>query len=167
MNEKELIKQLQNLPNEVEAKDQWAQIKQAIEANADESNLSASQTIDNKAVKRRWFYPVSIAASIFAVAFVVMLVPQDSSEVEFAFAQDKVLQSLQEANNQYYSALGDVLRNRASAMPNGLQITLKDLREAQASYRLELTENPNNTDLYRKLIKTYQTERELLKNLVS
>ncbi|MRX27510.1 hypothetical protein [Kangiella sp. HZ709] len=172
MNEKELIKQLQDLPKTVEAKDQWAQIKQAINSQtmnsqSMDSKIQAKETVVKNSAKRKWLYPVSIAASVFVVAFLAMQLPQNTTETELNYAQVKVLNSLQQANNQYYSALGNVMEARATALPNGLKITLKDLREAQASYRLELTDDPNNTAIYRKLIRTYQTERELLKNLVS
>lgn len=162
MKEQDLIKQLNQLPKEIEAKDQWAQIQQSIE-----SNSVVQLDVEPHSNRARWFYPASAVASLFLVAMFFVFSPKETNSAELTLAQQKTLQSLQQANGQYYSLLGNIMKQNQSAMPTDLQVTLKDLRNAQKVYRTELAQSPENTELYKKLIKTYRTERKLLKRVVT
>lgn len=168
MNEQDLIKQLNQLPKEIQAKDdlmnsQWAQIKQSIESD---SFAQVATEIQPEPSRKKWFYPVSAVASLLLVAFIFFLNPSQQ-EVGLDLAQQKTIQSLQQANGQYYSLLGNMMQQNQTALPAQFEITLKDLRQAQKAYRMELAQNPENTKLYRKLIKTYQVERKLLRSALS
>ncbi len=161
MNEKELIQQLKDLPREIEAKDQWQQIKQAIEAEP------MMQQEAEVVTKRSWKFPLAVAASVLMVSLLAVFMPKQGAVNEIDLAQQKTLFSLQQANSQYYSALGNRMAKESAQLPSGVNLTLKDLRKAQKSYLTELASSPNNADIFKRLIKTYQTERSLLRQLLS
>lgn len=161
MNEKELIKQLNDLPQEIEVKDQWQQIKQAIESP------SVQQQNVEIVAKRSWKFPVAVAASVLMVSLLAVFMPKQDVNSELDLAQQKTLFSLQQANSQYYSALGNRMAQESAQLPKGINVTLKDLRNAQKSYLSELASSPNNADIFKRLIKSYQTERSLLRQLLS
>ncbi|NVJ65251.1 MAG: hypothetical protein HWE16_02095 [Gammaproteobacteria bacterium] len=166
MNDKELIQQLNELPREIEAKDQWAQIKAAIE----QQTVTTEPVIEQKNHKS-WRMPLALAASVMLVTFVALIVPnqwqQNADGIQQDFAQQKTLQSLQQANSQYYQALGQKMAIEEIRLPTGVEGALSDLRRAQKAYRIELANSPQSSDVYKKLIETYETERSLLKDLLS
>lgn len=161
MNEQDLIQQLKTLPREIETKDQWEQIRQSIESQSAEREEVVTETA------KPWRFPFAIAASVLMVAFLAVFIPTQDGAVGPDFVQQKTLQSLQQANSQYYSALGTKMKQEAAQMPAGVDSTLNNLRQAQKSYSIELAQSPNDTGTYKKLIKTYETEREILKRLLS
>ncbi len=168
MTENDLLKQLGDLPREVEAKDQWTQIKTAIESQPVEKEPVAKVEATRVKTEKTWKMPLALAASFLLVAFLAVMLPkQTNPDTALELAQQKTLQSLQQANGQYYQALGDKMLVESVALPSDLNMTLKDLRQAQKSYRSELAQHPDDTALFKKLIRSYQTERSLLKQLLS
>ncbi|WP_251358089.1 hypothetical protein [Kangiella sp. TOML190] len=179
MNEQDLIKQLAALPKEVESKNQWSSIKTAIEGlerpgELDESLESSGQSSEQSSMattqikpkSRRFVFPMALAASVMLVALLSINLLKAPQMPELDLAQVKTIQSLQQANNLYYSALGSKMESQQNALPESLSSTLEDLRMAQKSYRQELSQNPHDQQLFKRLIRSYETERHLLQDLL-
>ncbi len=159
MNEKELVEQLNQLPKEIDAKNNWQSVLAGIKAEPELAELPVKAKV--------WKGPVSLVASLALVAIIGLNIKNQPAEPSLSLQQQKTLFSLQQANSQYYSALGDKMQDLGQPLPNKFGNTLKDLRTTQKRYMDSLLQAPSQTNIYLKLIESYKSERKLLKGLIS
>ena len=172
-NETELLKQLQNLPNEAHAPDRWQAIEQAI--HDDTRNMPQD-------TKRPWWL-YAVAASVLFIAalspvFLNQSVPsaintQPVAQEEAEKDQPRTpevfvltIESLQQGNASYYAKLGHMVRDGNHLVSPQTLDSLDSVRQAQQQYREALAQKPESGRIQQRLFWLYQKERQLLRQLV-
>lgn len=189
--DEELAKQLQELPNALprsqdSINSQWSSIRKAIELSSVEQS-SVEPAIQKSGTKNSFWWASSIAA-VLVLAFIISGLPRgidspDSQKItdnvvatdkqpetegsNWLIAQKKTIRSLEQANGQYYLALGSKMKHNQSDIPQSYQAALDGLQLAKKQYISALNQSPNNIELYKKLINSYSKERALLKQLLA
>lgn len=166
MKDNELIEQLQQLPNEVQAPDRWVAIQAAIEHNKQQIAKEPKRSVERFNGWKGLSYAVAASFVLFAMGIGFNQYQSANTPVMDSKLQ-MTLASLQKANSFYYSELGYQLEQANAGFDEGVWQSLKDIRHSQALYTQALYLAPANIDLQKRLIKSYQKERHLLKKLVS
>ncbi|RDX38216.1 hypothetical protein DZA50_00740 [Kangiella sp. HD9-110m-PIT-SAG07] len=170
-NDNDLLKQLQDLPNEAEAPERWGQIQQQIESD--------SQPEEGK--RHRYWWTTAIAASALLVTAIssmflyetdvvntplIVKTTEEPQQPQVSETYLLTIESLQRANASYYAKLGYMLNDSEQTVAPKTLASLKSLRQAQQQYRLALTEKPQSGRIQERLFWLYQKERQLLRHLV-
>lgn len=184
--DKDLLNQLNSLPDEAEAPDRWQAIQQGINNSTEEEQPVIKRS------KAAWL-AVAIAACALLLAILPMFnkimvntpttisssshVAQSSKDAESAQPQQKTearinpqyqltINSLQQANAYYYAELGQKVRSSEIQLKTSTWSSLSSLRDAQQEYRHALVKQPNDANLQQRLFWLYEKERALLRQLV-
>jgi len=179
---KALVERLQQLPDAIEARDRWSQIRAKLEAEAIEQS---STNIDNHQAKqtthRKFWQPMAAAAVLALAVTLYTISPWQQSSTESSMLAETITEpatqshssfnmtiaSLELASSQYYAKLGYQLDQSQAGLNPGVRQSLKDLRSAQNQYAMALEQQPNNLKLQQQLIEMYQKERHLLQNIIA
>lgn len=189
--DEELAKQLNEMPNALPRSQdsidsQWLSIRAAIEQSSVE-RTSVEPAAQKEGAKNIVWWASAIAA-VLVLAVMISGLPrgldsmytQKSSDnivavdkpFKKAFSngvlgQKKVIRSLEQANSQYYLALGSKMQHNQSDIPQSYRVALNSLQLAKKQYIASLSQYPDNIELYKKLIRSYSKERALLKQLLT
>lgn len=176
----DLLKQLNNLPDEAQAPERWQAIQQQIESSNEQEQPRIKRS------KVAWL-SVAIAACALLVAILPMVHSPDSviagsqiaqstedGQPEPLHGKDKSLNpqyqltinSLQQANAYYYAKLGHKVQNNDVQLRASTWSSLSSLRNAQQKYRHALVKEPSDAQLKQRLFWLYEKERALLRQLV-
>lgn len=172
-NEQDLLKQLQNLPNEAQAPDHWQAIEQAI--SEDSKNEPSEE-------KRSWWLYAVAASVLFIAALSPILLNLDDpaaintqlvAQADTENEQPKTpevfvltIESLQQGNASYYAKLGHMVRDGSHLVSPQTLDSLDSLRQAQQQYREALSQKPESGRIQQRLFWLYQKERDILRQLV-
>lgn len=183
-NDKDLLNQLNGLPDEAEAPDRW----QAIQQGIDNTHEQEQPPVIERS-KAAW-----LAVAIAACALLLAILPivnkpmvntpntissssqvvqssdsnqlQQKSEAGINPQYQLTINSLQQANAYYYAELGQKVSNSDVQLKTSTWSSLSSLRDAQKEYRHALVQEPNDTKLKKRLFWLYEKERALLRQLV-
>ena len=176
----DLLKQLNNLPNEAKAPDRWQDIQRHVEAE------QASEQAQER--KRQPWWAVAVAASALLIA---VIAPKFLGESEHIDSQQLVannnqqtavenqgqepainpaylltIDSLQQANAYYYAKLGHQVSADKVQLSPSTWSSLSSLRQSQQQYRAALAQKPQDPQIQERLFWLYQKERDLLRQFV-
>lgn len=188
----ELPNALPRSPKNIER--QWTAIREALEPSAlsKEPSAVSKEVKDSSAFNKEASTtnkPLWWTAAVAAVVTLAVIIggvpsgftPTEPSNVNNSVAevkpatpptnwvqsQKKTIRSLEQANSQYYLALGNKMQSQKSDIPQDYHAALTGLQSAKKQYISQLSQNPNDIHLYKKLLNSYSKERALLKLLLS